>query len=66
MYFIFIFVSPSISRSSVKKSVNHLIKQAIPYFEIHNDLIHSHDTFHFILMVFENIYHTLLLIMIHV
>ena len=31
MYFIFIFISPSVPRFSVKKSVNHLIKNKRPY-----------------------------------
>ena len=34
MYFIFIFISPSIPRFSVKKSVNQLIKNKRPYPEI--------------------------------
>ena len=31
MYFIFIFISPSVPRFSVKKSVNHSIKNKRPY-----------------------------------
>ena len=33
MYFIFIFISPSVPRFSVKKSVNQLIKNKRPYFK---------------------------------
>ena len=32
MYFIFIFISPSVPRFSVKKSVNQLIKNKRPYY----------------------------------
>ena len=35
MYFIFIFISPSVPRSSVKMSVNQLVKNKRPY---------THDT----------------------
>ena len=35
MYFIFIFISPSVPRFSVKKSVNQLIKNKRP--KIHNN-----------------------------
>ena len=39
MYFIFIFISPSIPRFSVKKSVNQLIKNKRPYQETPNILL---------------------------
>ena len=49
MYFIFIFISPSVPRFSMKKSVNQLIKNEGPKYQFTNNKlifnIHEHDKY---------------------
>ena len=50
MYFIFIFISPSVPRSSVKKSVNQLIKNKRPNMtEVY--LLYYHGLFYWLIML---------------
>ena len=59
MYFIFIFISPSVPRFSVKKSVNQLIKNKRPKRRFNTVInIERHDAFTFVIIF--NIYNVLL------
>ena len=55
MYFIFIFISPSVPRFSVKKSVNQLIKNKRPYVAVENTVQAGDSKYKlYLFLIFEN------------